>query len=55
MPVQRCVLEGRPGFRWGKHGKCYTYVPSGKAGRDRARKKAVKQGRAARAAGYGKS
>jgi len=24
MPVQRCTENGKPGWRWGEHGKCYT-------------------------------
>jgi hypothetical protein len=48
MPVQRCVLEGRPGFKWGRRGKCYTYEPNNAAERERARRRAEEQGRAAR-------
>ena len=36
MPVQRCQSKGKPGFKYGKEGKCYT-------GKD-AKKKAIKQG-----------
>ncbi len=25
MPIQSCTKNGKPGFRWGKTGKCYTY------------------------------
>lgn len=41
MPVQDCTVNGKPGRRWGKSGKCYT----GKG----AEKKAKKQGAAAHA------
>lgn len=52
MPVKRCMKNGRPGFKWGDQGKCYTYNPANDASRERAKSKASKQGRAARAAGY---
>jgi len=38
MPVERCTINGKRGYRWGKSGKCYT-------GPD-AKEKALKQGRA---------
>jgi len=44
MPVQRCTKNGKPGWRWGKSGKCYT--GSG------AKAKAAKQGAAIKAAGF---
>jgi len=25
MPIQRCALAGRPGWRWGEWGHCYVY------------------------------
>ncbi len=46
MPVQECTLDGKPGFRWGEEGKCYTYTPGDEASREAARAKAEKQGRA---------
>jgi hypothetical protein len=49
MPVQRCVKNNKPGFRWGESGKCYTYTPGDKASRERARKKAAEQGQAIKA------
>ena len=52
MPVQRCALEGRPGFKWGERGRCYAYEAGDRASRERAREKAEAQGRAARAAGF---
>lgn len=36
MPLEKCSVNGRDGFRWGSDGKCYT-------GPD-AKKKALKQG-----------
>jgi len=46
MPVQKCQEKGKPGWRWGKEGKCYTYKPGDKAGSKRAKEKAARQGRA---------
>lgn len=48
MPAQRCSKNGKPGWKWGASGTCYT-GPGAKA-------KANRQGRAAYASGYkGKS
>jgi hypothetical protein len=47
MPVMPCQLNGKPGFKWGKSGKCYTY--SSEQGKKTARDKAAKQGRAVEA------
>ena len=41
MPVERCQLNGQPGYRWGQQGKCYTGYG--------ARAKAARQGRAVKA------
>ena len=46
MPVMPCRKQGKPGYKWGKSGKCYTYTSGDKKSRDRAKAKAVKQGRA---------
>ena len=46
MPVMRCMKNGKPGWKWGQSGTCYT-GPGAKG-------KAEAQGRAAYAAGYGK-
>ena len=24
MPVQRCTVDGKPGWKWGSQGKCYV-------------------------------
>lgn len=45
-PVQPCTEDGKPGFRWGKEGKCYTYEPGDKDGMAAAKKKAALQGAA---------
>jgi len=52
MPVHRVRKNGKPGYRWGKHGKVYTYKPGSKKSREAARRKAARQGRAAYAHGY---
>lgn len=41
MPVQECTKNGKPGYKWGKSGKCYTGGG--------AKAKAEKQGRAIKA------
>lgn len=38
MPVKRCIKNGKPGYKWGDNGYCYT-GPNSKS-------KAEKQGRA---------
>ena len=47
MPINRCQLNNKPGWKWGSSGKCYTYDPSNKATETVARKKAQDQGIAA--------
>jgi len=44
MPVQRCIKDGKEGWKWGKSGKCY--IGEG------AKAKAAKQGAAIKASGY---
>lgn len=44
MPVQRCRIKGRPGYRWGARGTCFGYKPGDPASRKRAKKKAIDQG-----------
>lgn len=46
MPVQDCQINGKPGKRWGTEGKCYPYTPGDKASLERARNRALEQGRA---------
>lgn len=56
MPVGPCSSNGKPGYRFGDSGKCYTYTPGNAASRKAARDKANMQERAARASGWaGKS
>jgi hypothetical protein len=44
MPVQRCQHNGKPGYRWGKSGKCYTYQPGNRSAETAARNRAQDQG-----------
>lgn len=46
MPVQRCTEDGKPGYKYGEGGKCYTYTAGDQASRDAAYTKAAKQGAA---------
>lgn len=43
MPVQKCQKDGKPGYKCGKQGKCYTYTKGDKKSRDRAKKQAIDQ------------
>ena len=49
MPVQACQQDGKPGFRWGQRGKCYTYEPGSLRSKAAARLKAEAQGKAIKA------
>lgn len=49
MPVQRCQKDGKPGWKWGKEGKCYTFTPGDEESRERAKRKAKEQGQAIKA------
>jgi hypothetical protein len=46
MPVEDCEVDGKPGYRWGRQGVCYTYDPGNERSRAAARLKAELQGRA---------
>jgi hypothetical protein len=54
MPVQPCQRDGKPGFKWGQGGRCYTYTSDDKASRTRARRAAEAQGRAIQASKRGR-
>lgn len=49
MPVKACEKDGRPGYKWGDEGVCYTYPPENESLRVSARAKALQQGRAIQA------
>lgn len=44
MPIQDCMSEGKPGYKYGEEGYCYTYTPGNEAERKEAKQKAVLQG-----------
>lgn len=44
MPLKRCQESGKPGWKWGNEGKCYTYTKGNPDSEKRAKKKAIKQG-----------
>lgn len=44
MPLKKCSANGRPGYKWGDSGKCYTYSPGDKVGMGKAKQKAHIQG-----------
>ena len=46
MPVKNCKSNGKPGYKWGDSGKCYTYTPNNEASRKKAKQKAHIQGAA---------
>jgi len=46
MPVMRGKDGKGPYFKWGEHGKAYHYKSGNKSSRERARKRAARQGRA---------
>lgn len=46
MPLERCVIQGIPCYRWGSTGHPYPYIAGNAASRQRARDLAAKQGRA---------
>jgi len=46
MPIERCQREGKPGYRWGSSGHCYTYTVGNQGSQEMAERKAKKQGRA---------
>jgi len=46
MPIQSCSSGGKPGFKFGRSGKCFTYTSGNAASRSRARARAARQGRA---------
>ena len=55
MPVERgyTTEDGKKVgyYRWGKSGKKYTYNPGNDKARERAKKKAARQGRAIKSGG----
>jgi hypothetical protein len=46
MPVMHCTIDGKPGYKFGSSGHCYTYTKGDDAGKEKAREKAAAKGRA---------
>jgi len=46
MPLKRTTKNGQPAYKWGDNGKAYKYTAGNKSSRERAKNKALKQGRA---------
>lgn len=44
MPIKKCTKNGKPGYKYGDAGKCYTYTPDNEESRKRAKGKAETQG-----------
>lgn len=44
MPIQSCMKNGRPGFKYGDAGACYVYTPGDAESKKAAKAKAAKQG-----------
>jgi len=52
MPIHDCQEDGKPGYQWGKSGKCYTYTKGNEEEKKTAKAKAEKQAKAIYASGY---
>lgn len=52
MPVHRGKDSDGPYYQWGDSGRKYHYEAGKKQSREAAKRKATKQGQAARASGY---
>lgn len=46
MPIKSCTLDGKPGFKYGDSGHCYTYTEGDESSKERAKEKADKQRKA---------
>jgi len=44
MPVKECEDSGKPGYKYGDSGKCYTYTPKDEVSRNKAKRQAIIQG-----------
>ena len=44
MPLMRVRAGGKPAYRWGHHGKAYTYTSGNRRSREKAKKRAIEQG-----------
>lgn len=46
MPLMTCSEGGKPGYKWGEGGHCYTYTAGSEASKLDAKKSAIRQGMA---------
>lgn len=57
MPLQACEVKGpggvKPGWRWGRKGKCFTYNPNDERSEKRAKARAKAQASAPKQYEYG--
>jgi hypothetical protein len=44
MPIKSCESDKKPGLKWGDQNTCYTYDPNDKISKEKARRKAQRQG-----------
>jgi hypothetical protein len=51
VPIEKCQKDGKPGYRWGEEGTCYTYTAGNENSREQAYQKALQQARAIKAQG----
>lgn len=49
MPIKRTTKGGRPAFKFGDAGTAYPYEPGNKQSREKARRRAMRQGQAIQA------
>ncbi len=42
--MKKCSVDGKPGYKWGDRGHCYTYKSGDEASEKAAKKKAFNQG-----------
>ncbi len=44
MPLKACSVDGKPGYKWGDRGHCYSYTEGDESSRKKAKRKAILQG-----------
>jgi len=55
MPLIKMIDSIGPFYKWGQSGKKYYYIPRNAQSRNKAKQKALKQGRAINASKYKRS
>jgi hypothetical protein len=53
--MKACSKNGKPGFKWGDNGFCYTYTPGNKESLVSAKAKCMQQAKAIEANKHGQS